>query len=104
LPLEEGVHRITGELADAFGLKGRGKLEPGAAADIVVFDPDTIGCGPIALRKDLPSAEARLYAESIGVEHVIVNGVPVARGNTPTGRKGGKVLRSGSDTYTVPLA
>ena len=104
LSLEQGVHRITGALADAFGLKDRGRLEPGAAADIVAFDPDTIGCGPIIMRSDLPSDETRLYAESIGIEHVIVNGVPVARGNTSTGRMGGKVLRSGVDTYTVSLA
>jgi N-acyl-D-aspartate/D-glutamate deacylase len=104
LSLEEGVRRITGELADAFGLKDRGRLDLGAAADIVVFDPDTIACGPIALRNDLPSAESRLYADSIGIEHVIVNGVPIARGNDPTGRRAGKVLRSGRDTYTVSLA
>jgi N-acyl-D-aspartate/D-glutamate deacylase len=104
LSLEEGVRKITGDLADAFGLKDRGRLAPGAAADIVVFDPDTIGCGPIALRNDLPSGEPRLYADSIGIEQVIVNGVPVAHGNTPTGRIGGKVLRSGIDTQTVPLS
>jgi hypothetical protein len=51
----------------------------------------------------MPGGEARLYAESRGIEHVIVNGVPVARGNQPTGRIGGRVLRSGRDTHTVPL-
>jgi hypothetical protein len=55
------------------------------------------------MRHDLPGGEARLYAESVGIEHVIVNGVPVARANTPTGRIGGKVLRGGRDTHTVPL-
>jgi N-acyl-D-aspartate/D-glutamate deacylase len=76
---------------------------PGADADLVVFDPASVGSAPVAFRNDLPGGEARLYADAIGVEHVIVNGIPVATSNTPTGRKGGKVLRSGSDTYTVEL-
>ena len=101
--LEQAVHRITGELADAFGLKDRGRIAPGAVADLVVFDPDTIGCGPIATRRDLPGGEARLYGDAIGIAHVIVGGVPVAAGNAPTGRLGGKVLRSGRDTVTVAL-
>ena len=75
----------------------------GAVADLVVFDPDTIGCGPIATRRDLPGGEARLYGDAIGISHVIVGGVPVAEGNAPTGRLGGKVLRSGRDTATVGL-
>jgi N-acyl-D-aspartate/D-glutamate deacylase len=101
--VEEGVRRITSLPADIFGLTGRGRIELGAAADLVVFDPDTIDCAPIEMIKDLPGGETRLYAESIGIEHVIVNGVPVARGNAPTGRLGGKVLRSGRDTHTVSL-
>ena len=103
LPLEEGVRLITSALSDAFGLKGRGRLEPGAIADVVVFDPNTIACGPMIMRNDLPEGETRIYAESVGVKHVIVNGVPVAADNRPTGRKGGRVLRSGRDTATVPL-
>ncbi|MDG2005344.1 MAG: amidohydrolase family protein [Novosphingobium sp.] len=102
--LEEGVRRITSHLADRFGLTGRGRIEQGAAADLVVFDPDTIDCAPIEMRYDLPGDQMRLYAESIGVHHVIVGGVPVARGNEPTGRIGGRVLRSGHDTKTVAIA
>ncbi|MBV1688226.1 amidohydrolase family protein [Novosphingobium sp. G106] len=103
LSLEEGVRRITSHLADAFGLTGRGRIASGAAADLVVFDPDTIACGSIGMRNDLPGGETRLYADAVGIHHVIVNGVPVAAGNTPTGRTGGRILRSGTDTYTVPL-
>ncbi len=101
--LEEGVMRITSYLADRFGLKDRGRIAPGAIADLVVFDPETIDCGPIAMRHDLPGNETRLYADSVGIHHVVVNGVPVARGNQPTGRLGGRVLRSGRDTETVSL-
>jgi N-acyl-D-aspartate/D-glutamate deacylase len=103
LTLEEGVKGITSVLADSFGLKDRGRIQLGAAADLVVFDPETIGCGEISMRNDLPGGESRLYADAIGIHHVIVNGVPVAEGNKPTGRKGGKILRSGRDTYTVSL-
>jgi len=102
--LEEGVHRITGYLAERFGLTGRGRIAEGAAADIVIFDPDTIDCAPIEMRHDLPGNEVRLYADSVGIHHVIVGGVPVARGNEPTGRLGGRVLRSGRDTETVAIA
>jgi N-acyl-D-aspartate/D-glutamate deacylase len=101
--LERGVERVTSELADAFGLRDRGRIAEGAHADLVVFDPDTIGCGPIALRDDLPGGESRLYGDAIGVHHVIVGGVPVAEDNAPTGRTGGHMLRSGRDTYTVPI-
>jgi N-acyl-D-aspartate/D-glutamate deacylase len=103
LSLEDGVRRITSVLADAFGIKDRGRIKLGAAADLVVFDPDKVGCGPISMRNDLPGGEQRLYGEATGIEHVIVNGVPVARDNKPTGRKGGRMLRSGRDTFTVPL-
>jgi N-acyl-D-aspartate/D-glutamate deacylase len=101
--LERGVQRLTGELADAFGLTGRGRIAPGAHADLVVFDPETVDCGPIAMRDDLPGGESRLYGDSVGIHHVIVNGVPVAQGNAPTGRVGGRTLRSGRDTHTVGL-
>jgi N-acyl-D-aspartate/D-glutamate deacylase len=103
LSLEEAVRRITSVPAARFGLKGRGRLEPGAAADIVVFDPSTVACGPIAMRADLPGGEARLYADAVGIQQVIVNGVPVVRDGAPTGHVGGRVLRSGRDTETVPL-
>jgi N-acyl-D-aspartate/D-glutamate deacylase len=103
LSLEEAVRLLTSAQADAFGLKGRGRIGLGAIADIVVFDPDTIATGPIGMRADLPGGEARLYADAVGVHQVIVNGVPVAADNRPTGRKAGRVLRSGRDTYTVSL-
>jgi N-acyl-D-aspartate/D-glutamate deacylase len=103
LSLEEAVYRITGQPAERFGLTGRGRIAPGAAADLVIFDPETIDCGPIAMRNDLPGGESRLYADAIGVHEVIVGGVTVARDNHPTGRLGGKVLRSGRDTQTVPV-
>jgi N-acyl-D-aspartate/D-glutamate deacylase len=103
LTLEDGVRRVTSDQAEAFGLKDRGRIAEGACADLVVFDPDTIDCGPVSMRDDLPGGESRLYGDSVGIHHVIANGVPVARGNEPTGRMGGRMLRSGRDSYTVTL-
>jgi N-acyl-D-aspartate/D-glutamate deacylase len=103
LSLEEAVHRITGLPAERFGLTGRGRIAVGTAADLVIFDPKTIDCGPITMRNDLPAGEARLYADAVGIREIIVGGVTVARDNRPTGMMGGRVLRSGRDTHTVPV-
>jgi N-acyl-D-aspartate/D-glutamate deacylase len=101
LPLEEAVNLITGVPAERFGLTNRGRLCAGMAADVVVFDPETVGCGPVKMRFDLPEGESRLYADAAGIHHVIVNGVPVVCANEPTGAIGGRILRSGRDTQTV---
>jgi len=76
--LEDGVRRLTKQQADIFGLTGRGHLTPGAWADVVVFDPATIGPGPIRRVTDFPTGSERLTADApTGVRHVLVNGVPV---------------------------
>jgi N-acyl-D-aspartate/D-glutamate deacylase len=103
LSLEEAVRRMTRVPADCFGLTARGRLEIGAFADIVVFDPETVGVGPIEIRSDLPAGESRIYAEATGVPHVIVNGTPVIRDGTITGKLGGRILKSGRDTHTVSI-
>jgi len=103
LPLEEAVHRITGLPAQRFGLKDRGRIAPGRAADLVVFDPDAIACGPIELRQDLPEDGTRLYAGVTGLPHVMVGGRFVVRDGRSTGIHSGRVLRSGRDTETVAI-
>ena len=76
--LEDGVYRLTKQQADIFGLTDRGQLAPGAWADVVVFDPDTIGPGPIRRVTDFPTGSERLTADApTGVRHVLVNGVPI---------------------------
>jgi N-acyl-D-aspartate/D-glutamate deacylase len=78
MPLEQAVHRLTGFQADLLGLPDRGRLTPGAWADVVVFDPTTIASGPIRRVADFPADSKRLTAdEPVGVRHVLVNGAPI---------------------------
>ncbi len=104
IALERAVHEITGRIATYFGLVDRGLLAPGMHADVVVFDADTVGRGPTTAKHDLPGGkDFRLYADAVGVNHVIVNGVEIVRNGEHTGKLPGKVLRSGKDTRTVAL-
>ncbi len=75
MPLERAVRKLAGEPADMFGFEGRGYLRPGYAADVTVFDPDTVAPGPQRRVRDLPANGERLTNEEpTGVRHVLVNG------------------------------
>ena len=101
--LEEAVHQLTDVPARFYGLRDRGRVEPGWWADLVVFDPERVGHGPERTRQDLPGGASRLYAEGVGIEHVFVNGTEIVDGGRFTGETPGAVLRSGSDTTTVTV-
>ena len=101
MSIEQAVQMLTGAQADVFGLKNRGYLREGYQADIVVFDPATIGSEDASLVFDLPGDAPRLTAGSIGVKRVLVNGVETIRDGKATGAKPGTLLRSGRDTVTV---
>ena len=101
LTLEEAVHQITDVPARLYGIRQRGRVEEGWHADLVVFDPERIGHRPPRTRYDLPAGAPRLFAESVGVEHVLVNGVPVVSSGEVSGDLPGQLLRSGRDTSTV---
>jgi N-acyl-D-aspartate/D-glutamate deacylase len=103
LPLEEAVRLISDVPARFYGLRGRGRLVPGACADIVVFDPAAIGPGTPEIRRDLPSQGKRLFSQPDGIDAVLVNGTEVASKGELTGSLPGAVLRSGRDTRTVQL-
>lgn len=95
LTLEQAVKRLTSEPADFFGIKDRGRLNVGAAADIVIFDADTVN-SPLRPTpvKDLPAGGSRLYCKAEGISQVIVNGQTLYRDGQPTDARPGKVLRS----------
>ena len=78
MSIEAGVRKLTGVQADLFGFADRGYLRAGAAADVVVFDPDTVAPGPLRRVRDFPADAERLTADApIGVNHVVVNGTAV---------------------------
>src|SRR6185503_17629116 len=95
LSLEEAVRRMTSDPADFFGIKGRGRLAPGLAADLAIFDPATVGsAGRPERRYDLPGGAKRMVMRSNGVEMTLVNGVVTWRRGELTGSSAGEVLRS----------
>ena len=95
------MHAFTDKPARLFGLRDRGRVTEGAFADLVVFDPATIGTQQARLVHDLPGGAVRRTAGSTGVHPVVVNGVETVRSGESTGAIPGTVLRSGRDTYTV---
>jgi N-acyl-D-aspartate/D-glutamate deacylase len=101
LSWEEAVRQLTDVPARLYGLRERGRLQEGWWADIVVLDPERVGHGPERTRDDLPGGASRLYAEGVGIEHVIVNGEEIARAGEFSGVLPGAVLRSGTNTDTV---
>jgi N-acyl-D-aspartate/D-glutamate deacylase len=103
ISLERCVQLMTQAPARLFGLRDRGELREGNHADVVIFDPDTVDADEVKLVSDLPGGTARLFADAIGVQHVMVNGTTIVDAGTQTGALPGKVLRSGRDTYTVPI-
>jgi N-acyl-D-aspartate/D-glutamate deacylase len=101
--LERCVQLMTQAPAQLFGLRERGELREGFHADVVLFDPATVATGDVRLLDDLPGGSARLYADAVGVQRVIVNGTTIVENGKDTGARPGTVFRSGRDTYTVPI-
>jgi N-acyl-D-amino-acid deacylase len=97
MPLEYAIKRITSEPADFFGIRNRGRLLPGMAADIVAFDYNTVGSDKRGqMRNDLPGGGRRLVMPARGIEHVFVNGEWLYDRGKTNERLHGQVLRSGS--------
>jgi N-acyl-D-amino-acid deacylase len=84
LKLEDAIRKMTSQAAANVGLTERGRIEPGAFADLVLFDPATVADRATALEPQ---------ATSTGIEMVWVNGIPVYQDGHPSGRTPGRVLR-----------
>jgi N-acyl-D-aspartate/D-glutamate deacylase len=100
--VEELVQEFTDVPARLYGLTDRGRLEPGAWADVCIFDPETIAASAVSLRHDLPGGAPRLYSTGEGVDTVLVAGEVVVADGAFTERRPGRLLRSGHDSATVP--
>jgi N-acyl-D-aspartate/D-glutamate deacylase len=80
ITLEDAIHKLTQVQADLFGFEDRGVVRPGAWADLVVFDPDTVEPGPLRRIADFPAGAERLTADQpVGMRHLLVNGAVVQR-------------------------
>jgi N-acyl-D-aspartate/D-glutamate deacylase len=97
--VEQAVHNLTQRPAEMFGITDRGVLAEKRPADIVVFDPKTVGPGPLRRVFDLPGGADRIVADAIGIDAVIVNGQLVRRNGqdalATNDRLPGRLLRHG---------
>jgi N-acyl-D-amino-acid deacylase len=90
--LEEGVAALTSRIARFLGLDDRGTLEVGKAADVVVFDPDTVQPLSLLTIDDIPGGGTRMTKNAQGIPWVLVNGEPVVEDGAPTEAVPGAVL------------
>lgn len=79
MSLPRAIHALTQRPAQLVGLTDRGLLATGRPADVVIFDPGTVGAAPLRRVRDLPGGAERLVSEAIGIDAVIVNGVVLRR-------------------------
>ncbi len=95
LGLPEAVRKLTGHSAQIFGIPDRGVLRPGAWADLLLFDPATVGRGRNRRMHDLPAGASRLRGEAQGVHGVWVNGRQVAgtQGLLADAPRAGRLIR-----------
>jgi N-acyl-D-amino-acid deacylase len=95
MPLEHAVKKLTSDQAKFFGIKNRGVLKVGAHADMLLFDPASVGRGEGKRLFDLPAGGSRLSTSSTGLHGVWVNGTQIADGQglRDSGNRPGKVLR-----------
>jgi len=78
--LAEGVRKLTSDPARKYRIPGRGEIRAGAAADLVLFDPATVGISNLRRQNDLPGGGTRMLRDPVGVHGVWVNGVQVHDG------------------------
>jgi N-acyl-D-aspartate/D-glutamate deacylase len=95
--LEEAVRMITLAPARAWGFADRGLVAAGMAADVNIFDPDTVGPAVPRLVDDLPGGGRRLEQRSVGFAATLVGGEVTIRDGEPTGATPGRLIRKRPD-------
>jgi N-acyl-D-aspartate/D-glutamate deacylase len=94
LTLERAIQRITSEPADFFGIRDRGRIKPGKAADLAIFDPQRVGSDKRPeMRRDLPAGGRRMVMPARGIHYTIVNGEILFEEQEHSGALPGRVLR-----------
>src|SRR5262244_3448343 len=95
MSLPQAVQAVTSAVAGAYRIPDRGRVVPGAWADLLLFDPKTVGRGPKRRVHDLPTGASRLDTPALGVHGVWVNGVRTVdeRGVIATCGRPGRLLR-----------
>src|SRR5215469_684725 len=94
MTIEQAVRRLTFDSASALGLYDRGLLRPGMAADIVIFEPDTVRPMPESVVHDFPAGGWRVKEPAAGIHYTIVNGDVLMEEGEHTGALPGRVLRN----------
>jgi N-acyl-D-aspartate/D-glutamate deacylase len=92
LSIERAIHRITAEPADAWGIRNRGRVAEGAAADLVLFDAKAIARGDEEFVSDFPGGGKRYIRHARGIDKVIVNGEVVVDSGRYTNARAGKIV------------
>jgi len=102
IEMERAIWMLTARPAEVFGITDRGRLSPGLAGDVTIFDPDKVGASKLRRVYDLPAGQDRLVADAAGIEAVIVNGRTIRRrGEDQIAAEGplpGRLLRHGRAT------
>lgn len=94
ISIEEAVHAVTGKQAGFFGLKDRGVIAPGRAADLNVFALDELALHPAEKAFDVPGGSWRFVRRPAGFRATMVGGVPVCLAGKPTGLRPGRAFSS----------
>ena len=94
ISIEEAHYRLAALPARCAGFTDRGTLEPGMAADVIVYDYDALDSRPSEVAHDLPGGEWRRIQRATGYRYILVNGEVTIENDTETGTSAGRLLRN----------
>ena len=94
MSLEEAIRQLTFVSASAFGIYDRGLIRPGMAADLTIFNPDTVQPLPEDVVHDFPNNGWRLRERAQGIAYTVVNGQVLMEQGEHSGNLPGRILRN----------